>query len=297
MKTISSMSKPEFWFRPGHYWRRIWSPAPRAGTASQFRLPWGLSITLDVAENVGRQVYAFGLFELPVCEAISRLVDPGDRVADIGANLGHMTSLLAVSAGSTGSVDSFEPHPEVHRQLKANVDRWRGSPGVAPITLHSVALSNVSGTARLFDVGSEEGNCGLGSLLGSEVDQRTFEVQTLRLDDFCEGTSRFGVVKVDVEGAEALVFGGAEQLLREKRIRDIVYEDQTAFPSEPLRLLQQAGYTVFALGVNLTGPRLIPAGQGSAPLRPWDSPNYVATMDPERVLRRMRPLGWKCLRG
>ena len=296
MKTMISISKPEFWFRPGHYWRRIWCKVPEPGTDSPFRLPWGLSITLDVGENVGRQVYAFGLFELPVCEAICRLVEPGERVADIGANLGHMTGLLAARAGADGRVDAFEPHPQVHQKLKANVDRWRGTSGLAPITLHTAALSNVNGTARLFDVGSDAGNCGLGSLLASEVDQKAFEVQSLRLDDFCDDAGRFGVLKVDVEGAESLVFGGAERLLREKRIRDIIYEDQTALPSEPLRLLQQAGYTVFALGVRFAGPTLTPAGQGRASLRPWDSPNYIATVDPERVLKRLAPRGWLALR-
>jgi len=297
MKALSPLCKPEFWFRPGHYWRRLLSPKPVPRTASVVRLPWGLPITVNPADTIGRQVLAFGLFELPVCEAITRLVDAGDHVADVGANLGHMTSLLAIRSGTSGRVDSFEPHPEVRELLKANVANWQGKPGVAPIALHRVALSDVSGTAQLFDEGSDGDNCGLGSLLASPNGRRAFDIETVRLDQFLDRNASLGLMKVDVEGAEALVFRGAERLLREKRIRDIVLEDQSVFPSESATLLQRAGYTLLALGVEFLGPHLSPAEQGMARLRSWDSPNLIATIDPERALKRLAPRGWRSLHG
>lgn len=296
MKAHSSLCKPEFWFRPGHYVRRLFSAAPTPRVASVIRLPWGLPITVDPADTIGRQVHAFGLFELPVCEAITRLVDPGDHVVDVGANLGHMTSLLAVRTGPAGRLDSFEPHPEVYQALQANVANWQGQPGVAPITLHRMALSDVTGAAQLYDEGAGGDNCGLGSLFASPGGRRSFEVETVRLDQFLERTASLGLIKIDVEGAESFVFRGAERLLRERRIRDIVFEDQSAFPSESAILLRDVGYTVLALGVEFLGPHLSPAEQGLARLRTWDSPNLIATLDPERALKRLAPRGWRSLR-
>jgi hypothetical protein len=61
-------------------------------------------------------------------------------------------------------------------------------------------------------------------------------------------------MKVDVEGAEHLVVSGAQDLLRSKRVRAVVFEDRRGANGDPtnealLNQLRDAGYDVapFAL--------------------------------------------------
>jgi|GraSoi2013_115cm_1033766.scaffolds.fasta_scaffold05929_4 FkbM family methyltransferase len=88
-------------------------------------------------------------------EVLWRLVAPGDTTIDGGANIGHMSSILAHRAGLSGRVLAFEPHPQTFERLKRNVQKWTG---VAPIELHNLALSGCRGQATLLDVPTHKQN-------------------------------------------------------------------------------------------------------------------------------------------
>lgn len=297
MRNLSSLWKPEAWFRPQYYLSRSFL-RPIPGTRERIHsLPWGLKLRINLDDTIGRQVHAFGLFELPVCEAIRRLVDPGDHVLDIGANIGHMTGLLARCSGPGGTVDAFEPHPAVVEQLRAHVNTWRADPRLAQIQIHQLALHSSTGTVHFFEGSDQSHNCGLGSLVGNPAEQRSFEVQARRLDEFLTSKPRIGLAKMDVEGGELSVLQGADESLRRHQIRDVLFEDYGTYPSPAARTLMEAGYTIFAIGVQFTGPWLGLLSEGEAPLRPWDSPNYLATVDPHRARKRFGSRGWVALRS
>ena len=288
--------KPELWYRPSHLIRRVFRRLPPGNPELLLPLPWGLPLRARARENIGKQVYAFGVFELPVCETIARLVDPGDHTWDVGANIGHMTSLLAVRAGRTGMVYAFEPHPDVHPQLMANVQAWSSIPNLAPIRVQNLALSNQSGSATLFDAPDTSINCGLGSLVEHEGMTRRLSIQTQRLDDLLDPAQSIQFLKLDVEGGEISVLEGARRTLAEGRIRDLIFEDHQDGDSPTARFLAAHGYHLFHIGVQLRAPWIGSDRSTRPPLRPWDSPNRLATRDPERVMARMQPRGWNCLR-
>jgi FkbM family methyltransferase len=291
------LRKPEFWFRPTQFLHRLIHRLPRGNPEIILSLPWGLPLRAHARENIGKQVFAFGLFELPVCETIFRLVDPGDVTWDVGANIGHMTSVLAVRAGVSGQVHAFEPHPDVHPQLHANIQSWKSLPNLAPIHLHAIALSNHTGSATLFDAPDTSINCGLGSLLEHHGMTRRFSIQTAQLDQLLAPSQSIQFLKLDVEGAEISVLEGARQSLAQGRIRDILFEDHRDGDSPTARFLATHGYHLFSIGVQLRGPWIGPDPSRRPPLRPWDSPNRLATLDPERALARMNRRGWDCLRS
>lgn len=292
----SSFCKPEFWFRPVQFIRRRLA---NTGTGEKFgvHLPWGLEITVQPRDTIGRQVQVFGVFELGVSEAAWRLIDPGDTVLDVGANLGYMAGLFACRTGSTGVVHAFEPHPMVFEMLREHVARWTGAPGAGPIRLHAVAAADREGMALLHDEGESADNCGLGSLVHAPGNGRSFEVTLVRLDDQECTRGPVGLLKVDVEGAEEWVLRGLTATLERGGIRDILFEDQGEDPTPIYRLLEERGYRLFSLGVDFLGPHLCPLAKGRAPMRRWDSPNTLATRDPDRAVARLAARGWRCLRG
>ncbi len=291
----SILRKPELWYQPRYYLERLLRRSDALPRIRDHMLPWGLTLRIDLDDTIGRQVDAFGVFEVSVCEAIHRLVDEGEATMDVGANMGHMTGLLAHCVGPKGSVDAFEPNPKVIGLLRSHCELWRRIPTLGSIHIHPLALSRSTGTVRFYDSTEDPNNCGLGSLVEGPGKVQTAEIPTARWDEVMDPHRPIGLAKLDVEGAELLVLEGASEVLKAKSVRDLLYEDHDPYPSGTARFLEGFGYTILALGTQLMGPSLTPAGAGMAPLRPWDSPNYLATTDPERALKRLRPRGWRVL--
>lgn len=258
-------------------------------------LPWGLSLEYAREEQIGLCIARRGVFDLAVSEVLYRLTDPGELALDVGANVGHMTSLLAARTGRAGCVWAFEPHPHIRSHLEHNVSRWPRH-RVAPVVVHAEALSNRSGHASLFLNHGFSWNQGSASLVRDPQNAEGLaevEVTTRRLDDLLE-THTVGVMKVDVEGHERAVLQGACRALSNHRIRDVVFEDFDNPPTPVAMLLQAYGYTVFSIDHTLLGPVLrsarVRAAQSSG-----DDPSYLATTDPTRALARLTPRRWAAL--
>lgn len=100
-----AMVRPKFVLRPAQIGRRLACELPSTKeTYKTVRLPWGLPIRVRPAESIGAVIRHRGVHDLPVCELISRLIEPGELAVDAGANIGQMTGLMAVTAGPRGKV-------------------------------------------------------------------------------------------------------------------------------------------------------------------------------------------------
>src|SRR6185369_9299739 len=142
--------KPHYLFRPSQGARRLlrWAfPSPPGPVL--LTLPWGLPIEVDTREDIGRAIWSLGLYDLAVSETLWRLLAPGDLSVDAGANIGYMTSIMALRTGPSGSVLAFEPHPEVFRRLTENVLRFHRYPSLAAIETSPLALGEKNGPCYL----------------------------------------------------------------------------------------------------------------------------------------------------
>src|SRR5256885_16323510 len=93
--------------------RALYRVRAREDAVAVTDLPWGLSLEIHMTDAIGFSVLAGGVFDPCVTETLHRLIDPGDVVADAGANIGYLTSLAVTRAGPEGRVVAFEPHPLV----------------------------------------------------------------------------------------------------------------------------------------------------------------------------------------
>ncbi|HEX2127716.1 MAG TPA: FkbM family methyltransferase, partial [Solirubrobacterales bacterium] len=161
--------KPQYVFHPIRAVRRAMYryTAQRGGTRVA-RLPWGLPLEVNMSDQVGFSIAVGRVFDPCVTETLHRLIDPGDVVADVGANVGYMTSLASVQAGRQGKVLAFEPHPRVFADLSRNVARWRENGGVGNVELRQLALSDEPGEGTLVSGPSFEANMGLAALSSEE---------------------------------------------------------------------------------------------------------------------------------
>jgi FkbM family methyltransferase len=288
--------KPQYVFHPTRAVRRaLYRFGPDEGGTRVAELPWGLPLEVYERDAIGFSIVAGGVFDPCVTEALFRLVDPGEVVADVGANVGYMSSLAAARVGPTGKVLAFEPHPRIYEMLERNTARWRSAGHAGEVELRRVALSSEAGEGTLVSP-SFDANAGLGSLSAdqgapSDTGSDTITVPLARLDEI-PGADQVRVLKADVEGHEADVLRGATRLLETGTVRDIIFEDDGDYPSATTAILEDAGYELVSLDNDLRGVLLLPPEQhGELPA--WPGASYLATRDLDRARARLAPRGWQ----
>lgn len=188
-------------------------------------------------------------YEPETQQALRERLGPGKTALDIGANSGYFSVLMADAVGPSGHVYSFEPVPVSYALLEKNI-RVNHLTQIEAVPL---ALSDRAGSAELHLHPTNDGGHSLGTL--EEVGE-TITVKTVTLDHFLESRKigKIAVVKIDVEGAEPLVFAGAKRLLSGEDAPDILCEvsdlnqSQTGGSERALReSLYAHGYRSFSL--------------------------------------------------
>jgi FkbM family methyltransferase len=154
-----------------------------------------------------------GQYEPYIISEILSTPSPGTIAYDVGGHIGIMTLALAERVGRKGKVFSFEPCPANRVWIEELVSRNSLS---AVVRVIDVALANRNGREDLF-LGDTSFINYIGTALnGQPVDKsRAIKVRTSTLDSFIfEGPNPPPeLMKIDVEGAEALVLQGAQKTL------------------------------------------------------------------------------------
>jgi FkbM family methyltransferase len=282
---VKFLKRPEYVLRPRQVLYRFRRTGKKVPSTARVALPWGASVQVSTAENVGIDIFCYGIFDKIVPEAIWRLAGAGEIAVDIGANIGQNTSAMAFKCGPQGRTIAFEPHPVTFPILAQNANGWRNA-NCSPVELNNVALGESDGEATLVS-----DNYLSGSSLTKQGKGVTVSVR--RLDDFLRDLT-VGVCKIDVEGHELAVLKGAQQTLKRRAIRDLIFEDFNPKPSPVTEFLTQHGFEIFELHENWIKPRLSPMSLVNAPAAGFSS-NYLATLDSKRALKRFRSPGWRCL--
>jgi FkbM family methyltransferase len=136
------------------------------------------------------------------------LLTPSAVAIDVGAHVG-VWSLLAAERSPTASIHAFEPTPAIVERLRHHL-RLNGASGVV---VNPVAVGSEPGRRPFFVADNQ--NSGASSFYARRPEAAEISVAVDTLDDYIERhrLQRIGIVKVDVEGAEMLVFSGACRLL------------------------------------------------------------------------------------
>jgi FkbM family methyltransferase len=172
-------------------------------------------------------------FERRDLELVARLLRPGMKVVDIGANIGLYSILAGKRVEPDGRVWAFEPSAETTRRLHRNLQLN----GVASVTTVRTALAAKSG--GLLELARDRGR-GDGErflIAGGALDRLCEELPEIEdvesvpvttLDDYfsTEGIdpSTIDFLKIDIEGGELMVFNGAKRLLGENQRLVIMFE-------------------------------------------------------------------------
>lgn len=183
---------------------------PETGRSMIWTSRW-LSLKIEVRSAARRlgivtvlQRFRRGGYEDRFRSALEDAIAAGDRVWDVGANVGLYTNLFSEWVGPEGEVVAFEPAPTAHLELQR---RLSDRPNVRSLM---VALGEGRGIVP-FHVSDEGTTNSLLSRPGSAVvDVEIDSGDALRRDHHL---SQPDVIKIDVEGYEREALHGLSETL------------------------------------------------------------------------------------
>lgn len=173
--------------------------------------------------------------------AIQRYLSPGDTFIDAGANIGFFTVVGANIVGPQGRVAAVEMIDETAAILRRHI---------AINDLHNVmlieqALSERAGEEIVAHLPID--HVGQATLLAETLDgatTREIRVTTTTLDTIAAHYARIDLMKIDLEGAEAMALAGGREMLQ--RTRRVIFEARPDDEgvSATIKLLKSAGFTI-----------------------------------------------------
>lgn len=173
----------------------------------------------------------FSVNEVPEQLLVSKLVQPGMLVFDIGANIGDYSILFSKLVGNSGKVYSFEPTINTFNKLQERLSKSKCN-NVYPLqnAVYSdntqiefnefpeeFSVWNSIGKPQMLE---PQGSGQYVPIINTEI------VNAITLDYFCQNNhiQKIDYLKIDVEGAESDVLQGAIELLRNKQIYFLQFE-------------------------------------------------------------------------
>jgi FkbM family methyltransferase len=202
-------------------------------------------VAAPLDDHVGRAAFYAGDLDRKITWVCRRLVRPGDRVLDVGANLGLVTMILAKLVGPTGHVEAFEPIPTMCDLLEQAIVHN----GLRNVRLHRVALGDEAGELTLS---VPPGHAGSASFVPERrsPDDEEIVVPVRTLSDIMSGVrDRVRLMKLDVEGYESQVFAGGADYFDRTPPEAVIFELYCEHPAEhpAMRFILDRGYQVFTI--------------------------------------------------
>ncbi len=169
----------------------------------------GINLELEVDDWVQENLYFSRGYETAELTAVQRLVQQGDTVIDVGANIGWYTLHLAQWVGDEGQVISLEPYGQNYEALTRNI----ALNSYNNIQTEKLALSDHQEVLTFYHDPAES-NRGMVTTQPTQG-ATTEQVQACRLDDHLreQPVSSVDFIKIDIEGHEYPALLGMQETL------------------------------------------------------------------------------------
>ena len=176
---------------------------------------------------------------------LPQLVNEGDSVIDIGANLGYYTCPLADLVGAEGRIYAVEPVPVIFSVLKRNVGSRKN------VELLNYALGEECRTIEMAnDSVAAAGYFGTGRNFVSEgelsKDAVKFTAQMRRGSELFGGLEKIDFIKCDIEGYERVVLPELRPMI-EKFHPTVLVETDGESRQQIIEMFTQMGYRAYML--------------------------------------------------
>jgi FkbM family methyltransferase len=201
-------------------------------------MPYEIPFVIPTWSQLGGSIIANGSHDPSMTNFLARALRPGDRMQDVGANIG-LYSVIAAAAGA--AVTAYEPGERARSALERN----RLASGFGErIVVSATALSDYDGQA-FFTTDRDVSN---HLVKGEEEAGASSMVPVARLDSLLDvsapaGQSGMWLLKVDAEGHDLAVLRGASAYL--DALRPVVIVESWAKALKLRAFLAEFGYRLY----------------------------------------------------
>ena len=176
--------------------------------------------------------------EKAIFQELHNRLNLNSTFVDAGANIGIYTVLASHLVGNNGAVIAFEMIPGTAKILQRHIELN----GCYNVTVVEKALSDRSGEMVVATV--PRGKFGQASIASHSQKKIGDQISiiTTTLDEVCEDTAVIDLIKMDLEGVEALALSGAASAL--PKIRAIIFESVHDGPDDVSEIVENAGFYI-----------------------------------------------------
>jgi len=213
-----------------------------------------------------------GFWEAWITVALARLIQPGWRCVDVGANVGYFTMLMADGAGSEGHVLALEPNPAMAQWLALNVyvngfGSW--------VDIERVAVADSDGSE--VDLNVDLTNPGIASICAGPLRRgEAVSALTATIDRLTEPWPVVNLIKIDAEGAEPAIWRGMRRTLMRNPDIVVLMEFTPSLYADPFGFLDEIE-------------------AGGFPARQVAADGTIVALTPETIAEARAAGGWTML--
>ena len=200
----------------------------------------GLSLALDPESFLDYFVIENGYYEREILDVVISYLDSNGVFWDVGANFG-LHSLTVKKLRPDVNVFAFEPVPFMAARILINSEINK-----TDVNIVAVALGDTSGYSKIAV--KIKGNSGLSSfnpwpnvLYDGASICRVERGDVLVTNDAVASPT---VIKIDVEGYEPQVIQGLSNLLKNDRLRAVIFESDGAHFEKIKNMFSQQGFKI-----------------------------------------------------
>jgi len=171
----------------------------------------------------------------PLCDFVTRHIRAGQKIWDIGANIGVFTFLASASVGASGHLLSVEADPYISQLLIRSSLHLPLIDAVPDVV--TAAVSNKNELAVFAVPNRSRASSHLLSSTGCTQTggiRFSFKVPCITLDWLLGETFQPDVVKMDIEGIEYIALSGSPSLLKARPVFHLEVWTEIAEPLEQL---------------------------------------------------------------
>lgn len=171
----------------------------------------------NTKENLGQELFINGIYEHDIVSFLQKQIPDGALYFDIGANIGSL-GLPIIKVKPKIRYYGFEASPMVFNYLKKNFQDNQ----IIHYELYNTLVHKDDNQKLKFYQSELYGKSSLSPTYSREY----IEVESICLDSFCLKSNIESIdwMKVDVQGFEVFVFEGMKDMLRKKKVKNILFE-------------------------------------------------------------------------
>lgn len=198
---------------------------------------------------LGPRLALDGFWEAWVTRALAHHINGGNWCIDVGANYGYFSLLMAGLVGPEGRVVACEPIPSLAGDYLPRNLALNGFEKTVEVC--AKAVIDTDDRPVEFALKPDDFASSALARWSDAAASEIIQVPSITVDRICADWPRLDLVKIDAEGAEALVWNGMQTTLRRFPQAVVVLElHLNRDPPQTLSLLHQiesAGYPLRAI--------------------------------------------------